>query len=94
MKFEGSAGASPYHFIGMKPIDMHVHIVGKGCGGTGCWMRPSGWHLPMAAFMLRHIGLPLSALRGDFYSLFVERLFEHVLGSSLGVIVILAQDQV
>src|SRR5438445_27616 len=37
-------------------IDMHVHVVGNGAGGTGCWLRVSGWHRPLAAFMLRHTG--------------------------------------
>ena len=45
-----------------RPVDMHVHIVGNGTGGTGCWMRVKGWHRPLAAFMLRHIGLPWSAI--------------------------------
>ena len=77
-----------------KPIDMHVHIVGNGTGGTGCWMRLTGLHRPMAWFMLRHIGLPISALNGDLDKLYVERLLELVRTSSLGRIVILAHEQV
>lgn len=77
-----------------KPIDMHVHVVGNGSGGTGCWVRVRGWHRPMAAMMLRHIGLPGDALTGDLDRLFVERLLEQVRGSSLGEAVILAQDDV
>lgn len=73
---------------------MHVHIVGNGSDGTGCWVRVSGWHRPLAALMLRQIGLPGHAMRGDLDRLFVERLLEQVRGSSLGAAVILAQDDV
>jgi len=78
----------------MKPIDAHVHIVGNGTGGTGCWLRVGRWHRPLAAMMLRHIGLPPGSMRGDLDRLYVERLLELVRGSSLGAVVILAQDQV
>src|ERR1043166_2741037 len=77
-----------------KPVDMHVHMVGNGTGGTGCWLRVKGWHRPMAAFMLRHIGLPWGAMAGDFDRLYSERLLQLVQESSLGAIVILAHDQV
>ena len=76
------------------PIDMHVHIVGNGTGGTGCWLRVTGWHRPLAALMLRHIGLPGNAMTGDMDRLYVERLLELVRGSSLRAAVILAQDDV
>lgn len=77
-----------------KPIDMHVHVVGNGTGGTGCWLRVKGWHRAMAVLMLRHIGLPGDALKGDLDRLYLERLIELVRGSSLGGVVILAQDEV
>src|SRR5437868_1283356 len=77
-----------------KPIDMHVHLVGNGAGGTGCWLRVNGWRRPMAAFMLRHIGLPWGALSGDFDRLYAERLLQLVRESSLGAAVLLAHDQV
>ena len=73
---------------------MHVHIVGNGAGGTGCWMRVDAWHLPLAKFMLRHIGLPQSALKGDLDGLFVERLLAMIRESSLKAAVILAHEQV
>lgn len=75
-------------------IDMHVHIVGNGSGGTGCWLRTPRWRWPLQAFMVRHIGLPLKALRGDLDRLYVERLITLVRGSSLDAVVILAQEQV
>ncbi|MCL4786260.1 MAG: amidohydrolase family protein [Verrucomicrobia bacterium] len=78
----------------LKPVDMHVHIVGNGSGGTGCWLRVRGWRRPLAALMTRHIGLPASAMEGDLDGLYVERLVQLVRGSSLGAVVILAQDDV
>lgn len=77
-----------------QPIDMHVHIVGNGSGGTGCWLRVTGWHRLLADVMLRHVGLPRDALGGDLDRMFVERLLEMVRESSLGAAVILAQDDV
>jgi uncharacterized protein len=77
-----------------RPIDMHVHIVGNGSGGTGCWMKLTGLHRPMAWFMLRHIGLPLNTLSGDLDRIYAERLLELVRSSSLGRIVILAHERV
>jgi hypothetical protein len=77
-----------------KPIDMHVHIVGNGAGGTGCWLRVKGWHRPLAAFMMRHIGLPAKAMTGDLDRLYLERLLQLVRGSSLGAVVILAHENV
>jgi len=77
-----------------KPIDMHVHVVGNGSGGTGCWLRVRGWHRPLAAMMLRHIGLPRGTMAGELDRLYIERLLELVRGSSLGAVVILAQDLV
>src|SRR5437762_13513230 len=82
------------HVKKMKPIDMHVHLVGNGRQGSGCWLRVKGWHRPLAAFMLRHIGLRGSLSSAEFDPLYVENLLRLVQESSLGAIVILAQDQV
>jgi predicted TIM-barrel fold metal-dependent hydrolase len=73
---------------------MHVHVVGNGTGGTGCWLRVRGWHRPLAALMLRHVGLPDDAMAGDLDRLCVELLLKQIRESSLGAAVILAQDQV
>ena len=74
---------------------MHVHVVGNGTWGfTGCWLRVTGWHRPLAALMLRQIGLPGSAMSGDLDGLLIARLLEMMRGSSLGAAVILAQDDV
>ena len=77
-----------------KPLDMHVHIVGTGAGGTGCRLRMCWWQRALSGFMLRGIGLPAQALRGDFDRHYVEQLLRWVRQSSLGAVVILAQDEV
>jgi predicted TIM-barrel fold metal-dependent hydrolase len=73
---------------------MHVHVVGNGSGGSGCWLRIKGWRRPFAAMMLRHIGLPADAMTGDLERLYVKRLLEQVRDSAVGAAVILAQDLV
>jgi len=77
-----------------KPVDIHVHIVGNGSGGTGCWLRVSAWRRPFAELMLRHARLPRRASQGDLDRLYIERLLNMVRGSSLGAVVILAHDLV
>jgi len=77
-----------------KPIDMHVHMVGNGSGGTGCWIRLKGWHKPLARYMLHHIGLPGNALTGDMDRLYVERLLQLVRESSMQAAVVLAHERV
>jgi len=73
-------------------VDVHVHVAGTGVGGTGCWLRLQGWRRAMGIVMLRHVGLPQDALKGDLDRLYVERLLAMVRGSSLGAAVILAHD--
>ena len=77
-----------------KPLDAHVHVVGNGTGGTGCWLHLRGWRRLMAGLMLRHARLPASAISSDLDRLFIERLLEMVRSSSLGAVVILAQERV
>jgi len=78
----------------LKPVDMHVHVVGNGARNSGCWLRVRGWRRPLAALMLRGIGLPGDALNGDLEGFYIARLSEQVRSSSLGTAVILAQDLV
>ena len=74
-------------------IDCHVHVVGNGTGGTGCWYRPRGVTKYGAPLMLRGLGLPASALRGDLDRIYAERVLAFVRESSLDAAVILAQDE-
>ena len=64
-------------------IDGHVHVVGNGTGGTGCWYRPRGVTKYGAPFMLRSVGLPGAVLRGDLDRLYAEQLLRFVRESSL-----------
>jgi predicted TIM-barrel fold metal-dependent hydrolase len=75
-------------------IDGHVHIVGTGAGGTGCWLRRRGAQRLLEPFLMRAIGLPRSALDGDFDRLYVERLLELVRDAGISQALILAQDDV
>ena len=76
------------------PTDVHVHIVGNGRSGTGCWLNLRGYHRWLAAYMLRHLGLPAAALEGDLDELYVRRLLEFVATSSLKRVIILAHENV
>ena len=73
-------------------IDCHVHVVGNGTGGTGCWYRPRGVTRLGAPFLLRSVGLPYSALKGDLDRLYAEQILRFVRESSLDAAVLLAQD--
>lgn len=75
-------------------IDMHVHLVGNGSSGSGCWLKTPWWRWPVSAFMARHIGLPLRVLWGDLDQLYVAQLLHWVQSSSLDAAVILAQERV
>src|SRR5437763_3182940 len=75
-------------------IDMHVHMVGNGGGGSGGWLRLNGWHRWLAGFMLRQLGIPASALQGDLESIYAEQLAQLVRGSSMDAIVLLAHERV
>lgn len=74
-------------------IDCHVHVVGNGTGGTGCWYRPRGLTRYGAPLMLRAVGLPRSALTGDLDALYARQVLEHLRASSLDAAIILAQDE-
>ena len=84
----------PSSSASLKPVDMHVHLVGNGAGGSGCWLRLKGLHRALAGLMLRGLGLPRNALNGDFEGLYVQRLLQHIRESSLGAVVLLAHDRV
>jgi predicted TIM-barrel fold metal-dependent hydrolase len=78
----------------LRPIDMHVHIVGNGLRGSGCWLKIGAAHRPLAAFMLRHIGVGVSLDAPGFDEAYANHLAKLVRVSSLGAAVILAQDEV
>jgi hypothetical protein len=77
-----------------KPLDFHVHIVGTGASGTGCWLRVGFWHRPLAGMMVKGIGMEPDVFDRNFDLLYVEHLLTQVRSSSLGAAMILAHDEV
>lgn len=77
----------------MRKIDCHVHIVGDGSSGSGCWFRlPGLWKKFLGRMMIKGVGLPVSSLKRDMDKLYSENLARQVRESSLDAAVILAQD--
>lgn len=69
---------------GAPRIDCHVHIVGTGTGGTGCWYRPKGLTRVGEPFLVRAVGLTTKDLHGpEFDRLYAEKLLEMVRGATL-----------
>lgn len=74
-------------------IDAHVHVVGTGTGGTGCWYRPRGLTRLGAPWLVRSIGLTTRDLSGpEFDRLYIERMLAHVRGSSVQRVLLLAHE--
>ena len=73
-------------------VDIHVHIVGNGFSGSGCWLKLQGLNRLLSRFMLRGMGLPAHALKADLDSMYVERLVKLVRESSIDKIAILAHE--
>lgn len=79
------------------PLDAHVHLVGNGRRGSGCWLRigATWWQKPLTAYMLSHIGMTGVGLHdGAFDEMFVSHLLRLVRESSLHAVCLLAQDEV
>jgi predicted TIM-barrel fold metal-dependent hydrolase len=75
-------------------VDAHVHVVGNGKNGSGCWLKLKGKHAILARFMVAQLGLEQSSLTGDLETVYVARLLELLQESSLQKAIILAHDQV
>lgn len=75
-------------------IDCHVHVVGTGTDGTGCWYRPRGLTRIGAPFLVRAVGLTMGDLRGpDFDQVYARRLLEYVQRSpSIDRLLLLAHE--
>lgn len=83
--------------MNLAPIDMHVHLVGNGKRGSGCWLRlgATWWQKPLANYMLRQVGLKgLSTTSPDFDERYVAHLAHLIRTSTVGALVLLAQDEV
>ena len=74
-------------------IDCHVHVVGTGKNGSGCWYRPRGLTRIGEPVLLRSMGLPASALRGDFEAVYEAALLAQIRAAGLDAAVILAHEE-
>jgi hypothetical protein len=75
-------------------IDAHVHMVGNGSSGSGCWYRPRGAHRLFAPGFRRSLHLTRADVQGDFDRIYVARLLECLRGSSLDAVALFANDAV
>jgi predicted TIM-barrel fold metal-dependent hydrolase len=76
-------------------IDGHVHLIGTGAGGTGCWIRLRGTQKALAPVLLASFGLKMRDLaRDDFDELLVGRLLAMIREAGLRQVLLLAQEDV
>lgn len=76
------------------PVDMHVHLIGNGLSGSGCWSRLNSYRKFCARYLLRGIGFDVGLDAVDFddqYAAFLARLVRE---SSLSHAVVLAHEEV
>lgn len=77
----------------MRKIDGHVHIIGDGSSGSGCWYRHhSVWSKLLEYIVAFNCKLPLSSINGSLDECYVQRLIEQVRSSSLDAVLILAME--
>ena len=76
------------------PVDMHVHLVGNGLTGSGCWLRPPFLHRFLADWMLRQLGMTVSWRAAGFDEAYVELLVRWLRESPLTHAVLLAHEEV
>ena len=75
-----------------RALDCHVHIIGDGSSGSGCFLMPRGYSRFLAQIIVRHLGMPPSTLRTGLDAAYESRLVEMVRESSLDAAVILAHE--
>ncbi len=74
-------------------IDSHVHFVGTGTDGSGCWYRPKGLTKFGEPFLVKAVGLTTRDLHGpEFDRLYTEKLLEMIRGSSVDRALLLAHE--
>jgi uncharacterized protein len=76
------------------PVDMHVHLVGNGLGGSGCWLRPGFSHRLLANWMLRQVGLRVSWASAEFDAAYAQLLATWLRQSALSHAVVLGHEEV
>jgi len=74
-------------------IDAHVHVVGTGTGGTGCWYRPKGLTKLGAPWLVRCVGLTTRDLAGpEFDRIYIEQILAYIRSSSVSRALLLAHE--
>ncbi|PAW70622.1 MAG: hypothetical protein B9S38_07505 [Verrucomicrobiia bacterium Tous-C4TDCM] len=86
-------GAEDHAVNSVMRIDCHVHFVGTGTDGSGCWYRPKGLTKIGEPFLVKAVGLTTRDLHGpEFDRLYTERLLEMIRGSSVDRALLLAHE--
>ncbi|NWK55565.1 amidohydrolase family protein [Verrucomicrobiaceae bacterium N1E253] len=79
--------------MSLRTIDCHVHLVGDGSSGSGCWFElPTLWKRFLAKQMIKGLGLPMSVLESEMDERYAENLVMQIELSDLDAAVVLAQD--
>lgn len=79
--------------ISPRRIDCHVHLVGDGSDGSGCFFRlPTPYKRLLARLMLKEAGLPVSALKTGLDRAFREFVDRSAREGVFDAFVLLAQD--
>ena len=70
-------------------IDFHVHLIGAGDGGSGCFISPKQKQHVTYPFLLRLLGLSENGRMDEDY---LQRIVEQLRNSSVNRAVLVAQD--
>lgn len=73
-------------------IDCHVHVVGDGSNGSGCWVDLKRLNFGQKKAMLSTMGLASNVVGESLDQSYIERLESFVRESSLDKVVILASE--
>lgn len=77
----------------LRKIDCHVHIVGDGSAGSGCWFElPGLWKKFLGRMMIKGVGLSPDFLSGGLDEAYAQNLVKQIKTSSVDAAVVLAQD--
>ncbi|MBX7144359.1 MAG: amidohydrolase [Oligoflexia bacterium] len=74
------------------PVDVHVHMLGTGAEGSGCFLRLTGHYAWLGRLIARDLGVPLSALREGLESALLPRVIKYITASRLSHVVLLAHE--
>ena len=75
-------------------LDGHVHLVGDGSSGSGCWLKLDGVvRRAQGRLLLSAAGLPGSCLKGGMDLAFESRVAKLSESSTLDGLLLLAQDE-